>query len=59
MEYRQYKLEINDTRCKGGQYWTNIVASYLKDAATALGKDEANHLIRDCNLKAYGWKEEV
>ena len=58
MEYRQYKLEINTTRRKGGQYWSNIVACYLKDAAITLGKDEANRLIRECGLLKEGWHEE-
>lgn len=54
--FKEYKEEINDTRRRGGEYWTNIVASLLKQADIELGQTEANRLIRECNLKKYGWQ---
>jgi len=40
-------------------YWNNIVASTLKMVAMDYGKDAANKLLVDCNLRAYGWQEEA
>ena len=57
--FKEYKEEINDTRHRGGQYWTNIVASKLKQADAELGAAEANRLIKECNLEKYGWKQEA
>lgn len=59
MNFIDYRAEINATRTRGGQYWTNIVASLLKRADAELGQDETNRLIRECNLVKYGWREEV
>jgi hypothetical protein len=52
------KTKIKVTRAHGGQYWTNIVGSILRQVANELGKDEANRLIRECKLEKDGWKEE-
>ncbi len=52
------KKQINFYKRTAGPYWTNIVASILKQVASESGKDVANQLIKDCNLIAYGWKEE-
>ncbi|KKN76927.1 hypothetical protein LCGC14_0365790 [marine sediment metagenome] len=56
--FKEYKGRINDTRRRGGQYWTNLVASLLRQADAEIGKDETNKLIRECNLSKYGWQEE-
>ena len=56
--FEDFKAEINAIRARGGQYWTNIVGSKLRTADEKLGKDEANRLIRECNLTKYGWSEE-
>ena len=58
MTYEEAKAQINVTRAQGGQYWTNIVASILKQVAMDLGDAEANRLIRECHLEKHGWSEE-
>ena len=57
--FREYKEEIEDTRRRGGEYWTNIVTSLLRQVDTELGKDETNRLIRECKLEKDGWREEA
>lgn len=59
MKFEQYKTKIKVTRAKGGGYWSNIVASLLKQCANELGTDEANRLIRECGLEKDGWQEEL
>jgi len=58
MDYEAYKVEINVIRQRGGGYWTNIIASLLRQAAAEIGKDETNRLIKECNLTKYGWQGE-
>lgn len=55
--FEDFKAEINNTRARGGQYWTNIVGCKLRIADEKLGKDEANRLIRECHLEKHGWRE--
>ena len=57
--FGEYKTEINATRARGGQYWTNIVASLLTQADFDIGKAETNRLIQECELAKYGWREEL
>lgn len=57
--FKEYKKEISDTRCRSGQYWTNIVASLLKQADAEIGRAEGNRLIRECNLEKHGWTQEA
>jgi len=56
--FEDFKAEINSTRARGGQYWTNIVGCTLRIADERLGKDEANRLIREYRLGKDGWSEE-
>ena len=56
--FEDFRAEINATRARGGQYWTNIVGCTLRIADEKLGKDEANRLIRECYLEKDGWHEE-
>lgn len=41
-----------------GPYFNNIVSSILKEVSDTLGRDEANRLIRECQLEKLGWREE-
>lgn len=59
ISFEEAKTQITTVKRHGGTYWTNIVASILKQAANRLGKDEANRLIRECHLEKDGWKEEA
>ena len=50
--------QINFYKRTRGPYWHNIVSSILRQVAEENGKEVANHLIRECRLTGYGWKEE-
>ncbi len=56
--FTDFKDSINNTRARGGQYWTNMVGCQLRMASDKLGMAEANRLIIECKLKKYGWQEE-
>ena len=56
--FKEAKTEIQVTRARGGEYWTNIVGCILRQVDAELGIAEANRLIRECKLKECGWQEE-
>ena len=59
MTYKEAKATIREQLRHQRGYWDNIVSSALKEVAQDLGRGEANHLIRECNLRPLGWREEI
>ena len=56
--FDEAKGQINFYKRTGGPFWNNIVASILKQVAEENSTEEANRLIRECELERFGWQKE-